>query len=46
MKSSWKRAELWNCEIPGNAITEVSSSFEVDSPLLKGTCNEFERVTS
>ena len=37
MKGSWRAAEAWHCEYPGEAIDEGTASVAVDGPRLKGS---------
>lgn len=34
---SWRAAEAWHCEYPGEAIDEGATSVAVDGPRLKGS---------
>jgi hypothetical protein len=37
MKGSWRVAEAWHCEKPGEATGKGAASFPVEGPKLKGS---------
>jgi len=43
MKGSWRAAEAWHCERPGEAISEGTASVSFDGPVL---CKEVETSRS
>lgn len=42
MKGSWREAEAWHFERPGEDISEAAASVVVEGPGLKGSCEEVE----
>lgn len=42
MKESWRAAEAWHGEKPGNAICEGAASVAVEDPGLRGSYKEVE----
>ena len=42
MKGSWRAAEAWHCERPGEAIGEDTALAAVEDPGLKDACKEVE----
>ena len=42
IEDSWKIAEVWHSQRPGEAIDEGETSMAVEEPGLKRSCIEFE----